>query len=254
MRQFARRNVIAGASISLGMTVGAPRIALSQESSAPSDWMQLLRPEDDPQFGPVIRGAAPLGGAIVGTTPARHEEIRTGFKLLLDAPRQPDWMVVAGYFRDITSRNGDGELYNREWRVRANPVILGFFAATGTAPADGDQTSWCAAFVSFCLVVAGQPNRYTALSGGYRTFGTQVGEPQAGDIAVFALAGENGRRGFGHVGFFVRQERRGGVPGIILLGGNQVGTTRSTGAVTESWYSLAGQELLFHSIRRVPSA
>lgn len=254
MRSVARRGVIAGASLSLGLGVGVLRTAAAQGSSSGPDWMQLLRPEDDPEFGPVIRGTAPQGGAIVGTAPARHEEVRTGFGILMDAPRQQNAMAVAGYFRDITIRNEDGEFYNREWRVRANPVIVGFFAATGTAPSEGDQTQWCAAFISYCLASAGRPNRYTALSGGYRSFGTEVSEPRTGDIAVFALAGESGRRGFGHVGFFLREERRGGVPGIVLLGGNQVGTTRSAGAVTESWYSLASQELLFHSIRRVPSA
>lgn len=250
----ARRRMLVGGGASLGLLSAALWPAASQEARSSAGWMDLLRPEDDPEFGPAIRGTSPQGGAIVGTTPARHEEVRTGFRLLMDAPRQRDVMSIASYFRDISVRNADGELYNREWRVRANPVILGLFAATGTAPADGDQTQWCAAFVSYCLAMANQPNKYTALSGGYRSFGTEADQPRRGDIVVFALAGEKGQQGFGHVGFFEREEQRNGVRGLVLLGGNQTGNTGSTGAVTESWYSLSSPTLLFHSVRRVPSA
>jgi len=212
----------------------------------------LLRPQDDPEFGAQIRGGRNTGGTVVGTEPSRHEEIRTGFKILLDAPRNIAVIDTARYFENITQKNQEQEPYNWEWKKRSNPVITGLFAATGTSPAAGDQTYWCTAFLSFCLYLANKPNKYTALSGGYRTFGTEVTEPLPGDIVVFAKTGEEGVKGFGHVGFFLKNESKNGKSGIVILGGNQRGDTKSTGAIIEAWYPLESKDLVLHSIRRIP--
>ena len=236
--------------------VGGLSIALkarSQDVGALSTGpLGLIGPEDDPEFGPAIRRTAAKGGSVVGTSPSRHDEVRTGFKLLLDAPRRADVLDTAGYFANISIKNQDGEPYNWEWKVRANPLIVGMFAATGTAPSSGDQTSWCAAFVSFCLYLAEKPNKFTALSGGYRNFGSIADSPRKGDIAVFAKPGEEGTKGFGHVGFFMRFEKKNAVDGVLLIGGNQRGNTDSTGAITESWFPVTGDGLVLHSIRRIP--
>lgn len=228
--------------------------ALAQPSPNPSDLFDLLRPENDPEFGPAIRGTPNQGGSIVGTAPARHDEIRTAFRLLLQAPTEQDIISTARYFQKIATKNADGEPYNWEWSVRSNPLIVGLFAATGTAPASGDQTHWCAAFVSYCLFLANKPNKYTALSGGYRTFGSVANSPTPGDIAVFAKTGPDGAKGFGHVGFFLKLEDRAGREGLVLLGGNQRGGTGSSGAVTEAWYPVTSSDLELHSIRRIPGS
>lgn len=234
----------------------APVMSAQPESKTlPDDFVitfSLLRPEDDPEFGATIRGDQSTGGSVVGTAPSRHDEIRTAFKILLDAPRDATVIDTARYFEKITQKNQDGELYNWEWEKRSNPLITGMFAATGTAPSFGDQTYWCAAFVSFCLYLANKPNKYTALSGGYRTFGTEPHDPLPGDIAIFTKIGEEGTKGFGHIGFFIRNESRNGKNGILVLGGNQRGNTKSTGAVIEAWYPLEGNNLALHSIRRIP--
>lgn len=212
----------------------------------------LLAPKDDPEFGPLIRGSNTPGASAVGTKASRHDEVRNGFRLLLDAPRKASVMETARFFEKITLKNGDGELYNAEWITRANPLIVGFFAMTGTAPSQGDQTSWCAAFVSTCLFLADKPNKFTALSGGYRSFGSVASPPREGDIVVFRKPGEDGAKGFGHVGFFLKEEKRNGADGLWLLGGNQRGNTGTTGAVTEAWFPASSADLIIHSIRRIP--
>lgn len=219
-----RRLLISAAAMTPCAALVAPSVrAYAQSSTSYAIEFDLLRPEDDPEFGAAIRGVTGQGGSVVGTTPARHDEVRNGFRLLLNAPREKDVITTARYFEKITLRNSDNEPYNWEWAVRANPLIVGLFAATGTAPAAGDQTHWCAAFVSYCLFLANKPNKFTALSGGYRNFGSVSTSPEPGDIAVFAKPGPDGAAGFGHVAFFLRFENRSGRDGVVLLGGNQRG-------------------------------
>lgn len=213
----------------------------------------LIGPGDDPEFGPRITGTPAVGGAQVGTGLSRHDDVRTAFRILLDAPQGAPLLSVARYFKNLKQKNADGELFSAEWKDRANPLITGMFGVTGTSPSMGDQTSWCAAFVSTCLYIAYMPNAYTALSGGYRKFGTDVtSNPREADLAVFSKYGEEGTKGFGHIGIFVRKEARNGVEGVMVLGGNQGGQTGTTGAVTESWHAAEAKDLYLHSIRRAP--
>ncbi|WP_156886814.1 CHAP domain-containing protein [Pleomorphomonas oryzae] len=235
------------------LMVGAPHGAAAQSSPPTHDVLELLRPEDDPTFGPLISGQSNIGGAVVGVGPSRHEEIQQAFRILLDAPRGAPLLSVVRYFEQIAKTNEDGEKFNAEWKSRSNPLITGMFGVTGTSPSSGDQTSWCAAFVSTCLYIALLPNEYTALSGGYRNFGSDaISDPKEGDIAVFSKFGPEGTKGFGHVGFFLRNESRNGKDGIIVLGGNQRGSTGTTGAVTEAWFASESEELYLHGIRRIP--
>jgi hypothetical protein len=246
-----RRNLLAAAASATAVST----VIISDASAqvAPHhEALGLLSPNDDPEFGALVRGSKSSGGSAVGTGPSRHEEVRNGFRLLLDAPRNASVMETARFFQGISLKNSDGELYNAEWSTRANPLIVGFFAMTGTAPSQGDQTSWCAAFVSTCLFLADKPNKYTALSGGYRSFGSVATSPREGDIVVFRKPGEEGTKGFGHVGFFLREEKRNGADGLWLLGGNQRGNSGTTGAVTEAWFPASSPDLIIHSIRKIP--
>ena len=239
-------------AIPAAMLMGAATESIAQQAHAIDETLDLLSPEDDPTFGPLITGEN-TGGGIVGVGPSRHDEVRIAFKILLDAPQGAPLMSVARYFEKLPQKNQDNEKYNSEWKARSNPLITGMFGVTGTSPAQGDQTSWCAAFVSTCLYIAYLPNAYTALSGGYRKFGSDVmSDPKEGDIAVFSKVGPEGTKGFGHVGIFLRNETRNGKEGVILLGGNQRGGTGTTGAVTESWYANESTDLYLHSIRRIP--
>ena len=222
---------------------------------------RLTRPESEfdlnefgfigPQHDNIFNGPAisPMGSG-----ESRHEEVRTAFKLLWDAPRTSDHMAILRYFRDITKVNpleedaaGNKAKYNEEWSLRANPLITSFFGMTNTLPSSGDQTPWCAAFVSFILYASGKPNMFSALSGSYRHYSTPTETPQYGDVVVFRRTGAAGDRGFGHVGFFLSENDT----TVNVLGGNQRGGEGSTGAVVARNYLKAGSYLTLHSYRSV---
>jgi uncharacterized protein (TIGR02594 family) len=216
------------------------------ENGAAQDPFNFAGPEDDPEFGPLITGRpAPVRSVASGTSPP--EEIATAFRLLFNAPRGAGQIQIARYFEAITQKNGGGELYNREWATRPNPLIVGLFSMTQTKPSNGDFTPWCAAFVSFCLYASGKQSAYSALSGSYRRYGTATTEPQPGDVVVFANYGQSGAQGHGHVGFYVGTENG----AIRVLGGNQVGATRSTGAVVLTSFRRQDRSMELHSFRRV---
>lgn len=201
----------------------------------------FIGPEDDPDFNKAVTA--------VGAGPARHEEISKAFRLIFDCPRDSDHMKIARYFQDIADKNADGEKYNEEWKDRSNPLIVDFFGMTNTLPNDGDQTYWCAAFVSFVLHASGRASRFSALSGGYRKYSTETTTPKPGDIVVFRKVGPDGDKGHGHVGFYLSQTP----DDVELLGGNQRGDTGSTGAITVARYQKRGQRLQLHSYRSVPA-
>jgi uncharacterized protein (TIGR02594 family) len=250
---FSRRAIIGSGTIAAGLiamkpTVGAQVASPGPERppAAPLNPFNFQRPEDDPTFGSLISGGPP-SAATVGNGPSRHDEVRTAFRLLFNAPRGVNHLAVAQYFHDLTDKVDATHKYNEEWVDRANPMIVGFFSMTNTAPSNGDQTSWCAAFVSFCLYTAGKQNKFSALSGAYRSYSASTDSPTPGDIVVFREAGPNGAKGFGHVGFFLSKT----ASTVKVLGGNQRGHTGSTGAVTTSDFPINGGGLQLHSFRKV---
>lgn len=247
---LSRRTTLRASATGTAGLVAAAHAAAPAAAQMSADLLKQFGfrgPEDSPEFGP------PRPGVQVGPGLSRHDEVRRAFRILLDVPRRQGQLAAATYFQKLTAKNANGESYAAEWRARANPVIVGFFSMTNTTPSEGDQTHWCAAFVSFCLYAANKPNKFDALSGAYRTYAEATNNPVPGDIAVFSKYGEEGAKGKGHVGFFLRREARNGKDGVVLLGGNQAGDTGTTGAVTESWYALQGDTLQHHSFRRVPS-
>jgi uncharacterized protein (TIGR02594 family) len=225
----------------------APGAAMAQPTAASTSAnpFGFVAPQDDPTFGSIITGR-PAAYA-VGTLESRHAEVAKAFRLLFNCPRIGDHLAVARYFREIKDKNAGGEPYNQEWAVRANPVITGLFSMTNTMPSSGDQTAWCSAFVSFCLYAAGKPTAFSAISGAYRKYGAATNNPKPGDVVVFADYGESGRRGHGHVAFFLGRTG----DNIHVLGGNQRGNTKSTGAVCEATFPARGRGLQLHSFRSV---
>ena len=197
----------------------------------------------------------------VGMGASRHTEVTKAFRLLWDAPRTSNHMEIAEYFLNISDVNpdernaaGDVAAYNEEWARRANPLITAFFGMTNTLPSSGDQTAWCAAFVSFVLYAAGKPNKFSALSGSYRSYARMRNlengdEPRAGDILVLRKNGPKGDLGFGHVGFYTGVKTE---TAYEILGGNQRAGEGSTGAVTKTMYRKNGSYLSLHSFRIVP--
>lgn len=182
----------------------------------------------------------------VGTAPARPWDVQRAFEILSAAPRAPQATPfdTAVWFKDLKDTSKEGEPFNAEWAHSTNPVITGFFNVTDTVPHDGDQTSWCAAFVNWCLA-AGRKNiscSATAQSFAWdrRKF-PGASSPELGDLVVFAAL--DGSR-IGHVGFLSKplgapDPEGGRKKGVWVIGGNQ--KARDTGdeekgAVTEKFY------------------
>ena len=249
---ISRRNLLAAsapATLALGGCVTA-----TPEPSTPlanSTDFGFIGPNDDPHF-------SSTGSSITaaGSGASRHDEVATAFRLLWDSPRTTDHMSIAQYFENLATTNpneldlaGNEARYNEEWRGRANPLITGLFSMTNTLPSSGDETPWCAAFVSFILYAAGKPNMFSALSGSYRHYLAETTTPVLGDIVVFEKYGSLGARGFGHVGFYVTENQY----TVTVLGGNQRTGTGSTGAVTSTVYAKTGKTQKLHSYRSVPA-
>lgn len=148
--------------------------------------------------------------------PSHNEQDRAA--AILDAAPVSTPLAIMEYFEGLRATNRDGEFYNAGWKTRWNPVIVAFFRETATKPS-GDTTSWCAAFLNWCLHRAGdQGGTGSASSGSFRTVAGRTHHPQPGDVVVFGDIDPVGyRQGRGHVGLFL--ERRG--DRILVLGGNQ---------------------------------
>ena len=183
--------------------------------------------------------------AMLGAQHPRPEETDRAVEILNAAPRGPTPRDVAHYFAELTLTNADGERYNAEWRVRANPVIVAFFVqATDLGNLEeGDGTAWCAAFVNWCLMRTGKRGTRSASSGSFRCQGREALPPQPGDIAVFKKHGfSEPCEGQGHVGFFISRQGE----DLTILGGNQHDCVRT------SFYP-RGTDLTFLSCRDVTS-
>jgi uncharacterized protein (TIGR02594 family) len=156
---------------------------------------------------------------------------------------------VAEYFLvDLKVKSPSGYYWNEEWPIsRPNPVITGFFTMTNVLPNKADDTYWCAAFVNFCLGVAGRPINWSAWALDFTKYGTTAEDPQPGDLVVFS------RHGGGHVGFFITKYDDSSGSGVIVLGGNQGGGSPGTkGAVSKQKFSYnSGYHI--EDFRRIPN-
>jgi uncharacterized protein (TIGR02594 family) len=189
-----------------------------------------------------------------GRKPSLPTEVAKAFRLLLGVGKPKSPMEAANYFKNLQDRNNktDKWLFREEWPIaeRANPMIVGFFSMTQTLPSDGDQTSWCAAFVNFCLFASGYEGTDSALSGEFRKFGTATDNPKIGDIVVFRDVGASGDEGHGHVGIYNGLKNG----KISVLGGNQRGQDPgSTGGVKVAEFDKDGSTLKLHSFRSLAS-
>lgn len=97
-----------------------------------------------------------------------------------------------------------------------NIEILKYFDVIGF---DGsklkDETAWCSAFANWVAKVSGLEYSGKLNARSWMDIGTEVEEPQFGDVVVFWRESRDSWKG--HVGFYVSE--RGGY--INVLGGNQ---------------------------------
>lgn len=96
-----------------------------------------------------------------------------------------------------------------------NPEVLKYFKEAGFPQIIDDETSWCSAFMNWCVMKAGMPGTGSLAARSWMNWGERVFDPQLGDIAVFWRNNPAGWQG--HVGFFVKQNGT----HVWVLGGNQ---------------------------------
>jgi uncharacterized protein (TIGR02594 family) len=239
-----------------GCTLAVPGIAAAQsvpEGTAPEGSFDLRTLE--------TTNLLELRSRIVnetGTASPLVEEIDTALALLENAPNGVAPLKIGEYFWNLHAGllNTDDkpmlEYYAKEWPVRANPLIVGFFKATDYGKPSGDTTAWCAAFVNWVLVraaigkvVSPEPTR-SAASSSFRNWGDEAVNPIEGDIAVFRNTA--GDPNFGHVAFFLQYNED--KSHVLILGGNQRPSNKSnTGEVNKSWFPVKGRSQVLHSIR-----
>lgn len=201
---------------------------------------------------PDYDGALPKTSSVLGRSPALTGEEKTARAILTKAPTSPTPFDVARYFLDV----GDGKYgdpwkpYTRAWPLRWNPVIVTFFHATTTEP-QGDETSWCAAFVNWCFLhVRGSAATHSASSGSFRTFGMPTLNPVPGDIVVFEETNSaEAAAGRGHVGFFVADLGT----EVEVLGGNQIEGHEHSHMISSKRLAKQGSGLKLNSYRTTQS-
>jgi uncharacterized protein (TIGR02594 family) len=231
---------------------GALAVASSYSRMAKAQGTDTIDLERDWKF---LSGSPSSGGsAVTGSGPARSEEVAKAFRLLYNAPRGKEPAEVAKYFEGFRASEKptkEGYYWNEEWPTdRPNPVVVGFFSMTNTLPNKGDETPWCAAFVNFCLAVAGRPIEWSAWALDFVNYGKPTTDPNVGDIVVFS------RPGGGHVGFYLGRYKDGTGKdiGTLVLGGNQGGgSPGSKGAVSVGKVAFASSYEI-KGYRMIPTA
>jgi uncharacterized protein (TIGR02594 family) len=201
---------------------------------------------------PDLDGDLPKPPSVLGRSRPLTAEEKTARAILGEVPKSADPAEVARYFLAV----GDGKYgdqwkpYTHAWPVRWNPIIVTFFRATETEP-QGDETSWCAAFVNWCFLNSrGSAATHSASSGSFRTFGTAILSPVPGDIVVFERTNSaEAAAGRGHVGFFVADLGN----EVEVLGGNQIEGHDRSHMISSKPLAKHGSVLKLNSYRRVPS-
>ncbi|WP_245490085.1 CHAP domain-containing protein [Rhizobium ruizarguesonis] len=250
------------------------RIAFANQDYTPLGHLPPL----PPQYAS-LSNEEPMNGEfgnellVQGTLQPSSAEVAVARQIIdaADALSQSRPVEIAGFLLEVArgTHGNDWQPYTRAWPkdAHANPLILDFFSAAKCSP-KGDETAWCAAFVSWCILKGrkGAPTASldkvpkNAGSSSFRTWGEPVvtfdtsssvvrthSAPQIGDLVVFQEMRANGTPDptYGHVTFFV------GMDGtrIQCLGGNQFEGHPTVHAINVKWIPIDGK-LRLHSIRR----
>jgi len=96
-----------------------------------------------------------------------------------------------------------------------SPEVLKYFHDGGFTEIRDDETSWCSAFMCWCMFKAGIPHTGSLAARSWLNWGKQVHEAQTGDVVIYWRESLSSWQG--HVGFFIRKEDS----YIYTLGGNQ---------------------------------
>lgn len=118
--------------------------------------------------------------------------------------RDPEWLITAK--KEIGVREIPGK--------ENNPRIVEYHQET-SLKADDDETSWCAAFVNWCLKQSGYQGTNKASAKSFLSLHAKLDRPYHGCIVV--LWRNSPDSWTGHVGFYVGGDKE----NVFLLGGNQ---------------------------------
>jgi uncharacterized protein (TIGR02594 family) len=123
----------------------------------------------------------------------------------------PPWMAIARAELGVHEAPGADN----------NARIQEYFSATSMGPHTPDSVPWCAAYVGFCLKVAGIEPSGSAAARSYLDWGVPLLSPRVGCIIVFSRPPNPAS---GHVGFVASlptSDRVDVSQGVYVLGGNQ---------------------------------
>lgn len=122
-------------------------------------------------------------------------------------PRILEYINTFGYLGDIDHKVKD--------RRSGNKV------ASGKKMSEVDETPWCACFVNWCLINAGQPRGPSARARDWLDYGTKISTPRLGAIAVVYHTPGASTAGTTSSGYHVAFYTGGAGNSVTLLGGNQ---------------------------------
>jgi uncharacterized protein (TIGR02594 family) len=201
------------------------------------DRVPPLLPDGD--FGGITEAAVQEAQTLLGRQPSGALD-EAGAAEVLRAARAAGWLEApspggAAPWLDFARR----EIGVKEKAgLPANPRILAYIATfpylaqhllaeQGLPMSETDETAWCACFVNWCLLRAGQRGGPSARAEDWQRYGQPLDVPRPGAICViFNPASHRDTSVSGwHVGFWTGGADKGRNP--ILLGGNQ------SNAVTE---------------------
>ncbi len=113
-----------------------------------------------------------------------------------------------------------------------NPQILEYLRTTtlNKRAVAEDETSWCSAFVNWCVDKAGYERTKSALARSWLNWGQGIETPRRGCIVVFKR-----EKIFGHVGFFLEETET----HVKVLGGNQTNPETGKSEVCEKFFPKA---------------
>ncbi|MBG4058085.1 CHAP domain-containing protein [Pseudomonas aeruginosa] len=228
-----------------------------QEDSGPTPLPPDLVGSDQPSLNNDLLPDEVAAGSNVGALGTRSptaEESAIGKQVLDGAPSACTPFEVASYFWAVGQGyfGEDRKPYASAWPSRWNPVIVEFFKATQTKP-DGDTTSWCAAFVNYCLMraangrtlpTASAPPTNSARALSFKNWSKPTTSPEPGDIVVFDNI-TDGEGGKGHVAFFLADQG----DHVLVLGGNQRDGTPPRSTICRKAYTKNGSILKVVSYR-----
>jgi uncharacterized protein (TIGR02594 family) len=119
---------------------------------------------------------------------------------------EPKWIEIA-----------QGELGVRDFPgPKYEPRVTEYLASTGLQ-ANDDETSWCSAFVNWCVEQSGLQGTKDAAARSWLKWGRRITAPEPGCVVV--LWRDSPESWKGHVGFFAGLDHG----RLRLLGGNQGG-------------------------------